>query len=43
MESNDYEALKLALEDSLRYREGKGFVPHPATREALAFLRGEKE
>ncbi len=34
-------ALKLALEDSLRYLEQKGFAPHPATREALADLRGE--
>ncbi|MBR4702204.1 MAG: nicotinate (nicotinamide) nucleotide adenylyltransferase [Oscillospiraceae bacterium] len=37
------EALTLALENSLSYLEGKGFAPHPATREALAYLRGEKE
>ncbi len=36
------EALTLALEHSLEYLERKGFTPHPATREALAFLqRGE--
>ena len=36
------DALTLALENSLRYLEEKGFAPHPATREALAFLRGEE-
>lgn len=32
-------ALALALENSLAYLEHKGFPPHPATREALAFLK----
>ncbi len=35
-------ALAMALEHSLRYLEERGFAPHPATREALAFLRGER-
>ena len=33
------EAMRMALENSLRYLETRGFVPHPATREALAFLQ----
>ncbi len=36
-------ALEIALADSLRYLERKGFQPHPATREALAYLRGERK
>jgi len=37
-------ALTLALEHSLGYLKKKGFAPHPATREALAFLkRGEAD
>ena len=36
------EALRRAMENSLRYLEERGVTPHPATREALAFLcRGE--
>ena len=35
-------ALAMALEHSLRYLEERGVSPHPATREALAFLRGER-
>ena len=33
------QALRLALKNSLRYLEEREFVPHPATREALAFLQ----
>ena len=36
------EALRLAMKNSLRFLEERGTKPHPATREALAFLcRGE--
>lgn len=34
-------ALEMALEHSLQYMEQMGFAPHPATREALAFLKGD--
>ena len=34
------EALRRAMKNSLSYLEKKGAVPHPATREALAFLCG---
>ncbi len=41
-ESDLDEALRRALESSLRHLEENGRTPHPATREALAFLcRGE--
>jgi predicted HD superfamily hydrolase involved in NAD metabolism len=36
------EALRRAMKNSLSYLEKRNSVPHPATREALAFLcRGE--
>ncbi len=34
------EALRRAMRNSLRYLDERGTVPHPATREALAFLCG---
>ena len=34
-------ALRRAMENSLQYMEGAGFHLHPATGEALAFLRKE--
>jgi nicotinate-nucleotide adenylyltransferase len=41
-ESDLDEALRRALESSLRHLEENGWTPHPATREALDFLcRGE--
>ena len=33
------EAMRTALQHSLHYLEERSFVPHPATREALAFLQ----
>ncbi len=33
------EAMRIALSNSLDYLEERSFVPHPATREALAFLQ----
>ena len=36
------EALRRAMRSNLSYLEKRGIEPHPATREALAFLsRGE--